>query len=222
MALLESASTAVLAGVGAEASSPVHVVTKPTPYGALGSYRISVISGTMAAGLGAASEIFQFRWADATRFAVIENVQLDSAYDITTGFAVGTSRIMLMRSEGWSASGTGGAATVPAANMNTLRSSMGNTLVTDIRTATTAALGVGTKTLDTVPIGEVFGLTTATIGAPVFNTHGPFPLLDAGVSGPIYPLLLSTNEGFSLTATVPGTGTWVFGVTVRWTEVTVF
>lgn len=221
MAVLEGGVSASLAEVGAAASMPLHVVTKPTPYGALGSYRVSGISGTMAAGLGAAAEIFQFRWTDATRFAIIENVQLDTAYDLTTGFTAGTARIMLMRAEGWSADGSGGASLLPATDKNTLRSNMGNTLVNAVRIATTAALTAGTKTLDTNPIGQVFSVIPVTANVALFGFL-PISLLDQGVSGPVHPLHLAVNEGFAITATVPATGTWVFGITVRWSEVTAF
>jgi len=36
------------------------------------------------------------------------------------------------------------------------------------------------------------------------------------------PLVFAQNEGFVVRATVPATGTWQFGVTVAWTEVTAY
>lgn len=221
MAVLEGGTSAALVESGAAAAIPLHVVLKPTPVGALGSYRVSGISGTMAAGLAGASEILQFRWTHATNLAIIENVQLDSAYDLTTGFTIGTGRIMLRIARAWSADGSGGAALTPAAAMEKLRTSQGNSLVGAIRIATTAALTAGTKTLDTDPIGQAFAVLPATVNVALFGT-APISLLDQGVSGPIHPIVLAQNEGFVVQATVPATGTWVFGLTLRWSEVTAF
>ena len=36
------------------------------------------------------------------------------------------------------------------------------------------------------------------------------------------PLVLAQNEGFVIRATVPATGTWQFGCTVTWTELTAY
>jgi hypothetical protein len=40
--------------------------------------------------------------------------------------------------------------------------------------------------------------------------------------GPEHPVLLAQNEGFVVRATVPATGTWQFGITVAWAEVTAY
>jgi hypothetical protein len=50
---------------------------------------------------------------------------------------------------------------------------------------------------------------------------GPVPMFGED-PGPEMPLLLAQNEGFVLRATVPATGTWQFGVTVVWAEITAY
>jgi hypothetical protein len=95
---------------------------------------------------------------------------------------------------------------------------MGTTLLGASRIASTAALTAGTKTLDTQPIGQysaAFGTGTSIQWIPQFDLFH----IDPGGEA---PLVLATNEGFVIRATVPATGTWQFGVTVCWAEVTAY
>ena len=115
------------------------VTVRPMDYGALGSYRTGGISGTMAAGLAANSEIFQFRWTDATRLAVITSVTLDGLSGSATAFTAGFGRVYMTIARNWSADGSGGTSILPVTNDGKMRTSMGTTLVNALRIASASA-----------------------------------------------------------------------------------
>lgn len=194
------------------------VTTRPLDYGSLGSYSLSGLSGTIAAAFTANGELFQFRWTDATRLCVVNYVSLDGLAGSATAFTAGFANVQLFAARGWSADGSGGTTLTPATNANKLRTSMGTTLLGSARIASTAALTAGTKTLDSQPLGQInFSIgTTASV-----NYLGHTHLLDLSDSTE-HPLVLATNEGFIVRATVPATGTWQCGVTVRWTELAAY
>src|SRR6266699_2408895 len=93
MAVLEGAVSGALAEVGASTYRGVHMMQKPDDYGALGHYRVAMLSGTIAAALAANSEVFQFRWPDATRFAVIYRVEMVAGSNV----AATTAALIAMR-----------------------------------------------------------------------------------------------------------------------------
>lgn len=196
---------------------------RPIDDGALGHYSLGAGTGVLPAALGANSEIFQFRWTDATRLCVINRITLSAAVS-TTMFAAGVPvQIDLVKATAWSAAGTGGTAIAPAALLKK-RTSMGSSLVAsgDIRIATTAALGAGTKTLEGSALamlmapGPITGALNGQIIAP------GTPLL-YNVPGEDHPLVLAQNEGFVVrSVAVPPTGTWQVTVQVDWTEAPAF
>lgn len=217
MAIIEGGTSAALAGVDAQASVPLHVTSKPTPYGSLGHYALSMVSGTMAAGMAANSDIFQARWTDATRFAVIYEIVLTGAYQLTAFTAgAGLFRVGIARS--WSADGSGGTAATLTGDNNQLRTSMGASLFGTIRCATTAALGAGTKTYDTQDVYAYPKFVLAAGNSQILEAQTLF----SRDPGSEHPIVLSQNEGIGIRATVPATGTWVFGVSIKWAEVTAF
>ena len=188
---------------------------RPIDYGALGSYRMSLLSGTMAAGLAANSEVVQFRWSDATRLCVVTSIIFDGLSGSATAFAAGFGKVDLMVARSWTADGSGGSAATISGNNQKQRTSMGTTLLGAARIASTAALTAGTKTLDTQSLGQysaAFGTGTSVQWIPQFDLFHIDP-------GGEHPLVLAQNEGFVVRATVPATGTCQFGVTVCWTEV---
>lgn len=196
---------------------------KPLEYTSLGHYVFGGFTGIIPAALAANSEIFQFRWADASRLCVIQKVTI-SACVSTTFFAAGVPvQIDLVKSTAWSAAGTGGTAVAPAALLKR-RTSMGSSLIAsgDIRIATTAALGAGTKTLETVSMGAVVapGPITASLNGLIIS---PGTVLLDNTSDAGCPLVLVQNEGFSIrSVAVPATGTWTATVAVQWAEVASF
>lgn len=200
------------------------VTMRPMDHGSLGSYSYGGFTGILPAALGANSEIFQFRWTDATRLCVINGVKI-SACVSTTFFAAGVPvQVDLIKSTAWSAAGTGGTAISPAALLKK-RTSMGSSLVAsgDIRIATTAALGAGTKTLETYALASLAapGPITASLNGQIIP---PGTILyEADVEHGEHPLTLVQNEGFSIrSVAVPATGTWTISVTVDWTEVSAY
>lgn len=197
---------------------------KPIEYGALGAYTYGGFTGILPAALAANSEIFQFRWADATRLAIIRKVRISASVS-TTFFAAGVPvQIDLVKSTGWTVAGTGGTALTPAALLKR-RTSMASTLVAsgDIRIATTAALGAGTKTLETLSLSSIVasGPITASLNGEII---APGTILwQAEIADGEHPLVLAQNEGFSIrSVAVPATGTWQCAISIDWTEVTAY
>lgn len=181
-----------------------------------GSFSLGFLTGTMAAGLAAGAEIFQFRWVHATAKCIIRSINI-SAGGIgawTPGF--GAFQLKFARS--WTADGSGGSQILFATNDSKKRTDFPTTLLTGtggVRISTTAALGAGTKTVDsnslachTFGVVNTAGWTLGAIGVPIWqrNTHDE------------YPIVLETNEGIVITATVPATGTWTAGVQIEWAE----
>lgn len=223
MAVLEGAVSGALVEVGASAARGLHTLQKPDDYGALGHYRVAMLSGTMAAALAANSEVFQFRWPDATRFAAIYRVDMSAGSNVAaTTAALIAMRMTVARS--WTVAGSGGTRATMTGNNQKMRTSMGTSLVNDIGMATTGALTAGTKTLDNQDIG-IFATGMVTGALTVAHT---FPwilstLFDVQDQG-AHPLILAQNEGFVIRSgpTFPATATWHCGITVIWAELTAF
>jgi hypothetical protein len=191
---------------------------RPIDAGALGAYRLSLLSGTMAAGLAANSEVFQFRWSDATRLCIVTSVLWDGLSGNATAFTAGIGKVDLQVARSWTADGSGGSAATLSGNNQKQRTSMGSTLLGAARISSTAALTAGTKTLDAHAHGQysaAFGTATSTQWIPQVDLFHADP-------GGESPLIFAQNEGLVIRATVPATGTWQFGVTVCWTEVAAY
>lgn len=195
-------------------------VARPTDYTGFGHYSYGGFTGVLPAALTANSEIFQFRWADASRVCIINEVKI-SACVSTTFFAAGVPvQIDLIKSTGWSVAGTGGTAISPAALLKK-RTSMASTLLAsgDMRIATTAALGAGTKTLEAYAQASLAaaGPITASLNGQIV-APGTI-LFRAEVGDAQHPLVFAQNEGFSIrSVAVPATGTWTAAIQVDWTE----
>lgn len=202
----------------------LRTTSRPVDHGALGAYAFGGFTGILPAALAANSEIFQFRWTHASNLAVIRKVRI-AASVTTTFFAAGVPvQIDLVKATGWTGAGTGGTAVSPAALLKR-RTSMGSSLVAsgDIRIATTAALGAGTKTLETLSLSSLLagGPITASLNGTII---APGTILwQAEVADQEHPLVLVQNEGFVIrSVAVPATGTWMAAVTVDWAETTVY
>jgi hypothetical protein len=212
----------VVADVDGSTFRAIKVTPRPTDHGALGAYCYGAVGGIIPAALAANSEIFQFRWSDATRICIINQITISAAVT-TTFFAAGVPvQLDLVKATGWTVAGTGGTRATPAALLKK-RTSMGSTLVaaSDIAIVTTAALGAGTKTLETVSINALLapGPITASLNGQIIAPKTIF--YQADVNAGEHPLTLVQNEGFVIRSiAVPATGTWQIAVTVDWTEVT--
>lgn len=179
----------------------------------LGSYAKALSTGTMAAGLAGAAPIFSLRYG-GPGFAVVKRVTI-SAGNAGTGFAAGVSNFNLFAARAFTASDTGGTAGTLTGDNGKLRTSFATTRMSDIRVSSTATLTAGTRTLDTDPLGGFVVGTPVTANAALANPGAL--MLDPKNAGDM-PLVLATNEGFVIQATVPATGTWSATVFVEWDE----
>lgn len=189
---------------------------------ALGHYSVDVSTGDMAAGAGANSEVLQFRWTSSTVLAVVYEITI-TGMRATTAFAAGTIDIKATKARAWTAAGTGGGTLTLTTDEAQLRTNMATSVVGEVRVATTAALGAGTKTLDTQNLGQIVTHSSGGTGSatPIIGSiYLPITsLFDADLSSGHSPLVLTTNEGFVVRATVPATGVWNLGMRVKWAEV---
>lgn len=197
------------------------IEARPFDTAGLGQYCYGGLTGILPAALAANAEIFQFRWSDASRFAVIRKIRL-SACVSTTFFAAGVPvQIGLIKSTGWTVAGTGGTGVTPDTTMKK-RTSMASTLLAagDMRIATTAALGAGTKTLEANYLAMLAGAGPVT-GSLDGQIIAPGTLLWQSETGDgEYPLVLGQNEGLSIQSiAVPATGTWTAAIEIHWAEV---
>lgn len=181
----------------------------------LGSYAMGANTGTMAAGLAGGSPVFSFRYGGAN-LAIIRKITIE-ADNITTAFVAGAAKFDLIAARAFTASDTGGTAGTLTTNNGKLRTSYATTAISDFRISSTATLGAGTRTLDAQPLASIEFSVPTSIDADLLPTTNMFQAA-VGES----PLILATNEGFVIQATVPGTGTWVFSVRVTWDEVSSF
>lgn len=187
-----------------------------------GSYSLGLITGILPVigTLGANAEIAQFRFVSSVRACYVRRVRV-SAVVSTTFFAAGVPvQLGLVKSTAWTGQGTGGTGITPAALLKR-RTTMQSTVIAagDIRIATTAALGAGTKTLETLHLATLAapGPITASLNGQII---APGTVLwEAGQSDGDHPLLLTNNEGLSVTViNAPATGTWTASVAIDWVE----
>lgn len=224
MAIQFQGNAGVVAEVDGTTFRALRTTGRPIDYGTLGFYRVSSVSGTMAAALAANSEIFQFRWPDATRFAVVTRVAISAGANLAaTAAALASVRLTAARS--WTIAGSGGTRLTMTGNNQKLRTSMGTSLVNDIGISTTAALTAGTKTLDTQDLGGLsYGIGTGAIATALnLNLFPLTELLNIDASND-HPLVLAQNEGFVIRSGIinPATMTWAFTVNVSWAEVAAY
>jgi hypothetical protein len=203
----------------------LRTANRPLDVGALGHYQFAGVTGAIAAGMAANGELFHFRWTDATRLAVIHKISV-TGMRATTAFVAGTIDLKATIARSWTADGSGGTAVTMTGNNQKMRTSMGTSLVGTIRIATTAALGAGTKTLDTQDIGLIATHSSGGVGSatPIIGSiHLPLTdLFEQDVADLEHPVILAQNEGVVVRATVPGTGVWNLGVMCKWSEVAAF
>lgn len=216
-------SVASLNGVALEVDASfkaARMSARPLDHGLLGHYSFGGLTGVLPAALGANSEVFQFRWnpAQNTRKAVINEIKISAAVS-TTFFAAGVPvQIELRRASAWSVQGTGGTGVTMNADGKD-RTSMGNSSLVagDMRIATTAALGGGTKTLEAIALAAMLAAGPSANPGTIFE---PQFLWRAEVGDGQHPLVLSALEGFVIrSVAVPATGTWQMSVQLDWTEV---
>lgn len=201
---------------------PQHVTPGPLPVGTGGGFRYSSFTGTIPAALAANSELFQFRFVTgASRVALVHGISVSAGANVAaTAAALQAIRATIARS--WSADGTGGTAATMTGNNQKLDTQHATAEAT-CRIATTAALGAGTKTLDSQDIGCVsYGVGTGAITTSLSLNLFPKTNLMGEFSGSMaFPIILRNQEGFVIRSGLigPAAMTWQLGIDVIWSEV---
>lgn len=190
------------------------IAHRPIDIGAGGSYSISVKSGVMAAGLGAAAPILAFQ-SPGPLLSLIKRVRF-TAQGLGTGFAAGATVFDMFAARAFSVQDTGGGAVTLTTNNAKLRTSFATTQAS-IRASSTATLTAGTRTLDANPIRTIMN----DVGTGTFADAQPDLTLFDTKPGD-WPLVLAANEGFVIQATVPATGTWTWAAMIDWDEVAAY
>lgn len=223
MALQIQGNGGTVAEVDGTSFRALRTTARPLDVGSFGHYRLSMATGTIAAALAANAELFQFRWTDATRLAVIYKILISAGANVAAS-AAALIALEASIARGWSAAGTGGATATLTSNNQKNRTSFGSTLLGEARIATTGALGAGTKTIDAQGLGNVaFGIGTGAITTSVaLNLIPKTDLLEIDDGGSYHPIVLAQNEGFVIengANAFPAGLTWQLGVTVVWAEI---
>jgi hypothetical protein len=189
-------------------------------------YQVVALTGVMAAGAAANSEIVQFRWLSTAPIAKrcrILSVAV-TAVNAGAGFTAGIVEFDLKVARAWSAPGTGGGVLTLSGNNAKFRTTQLTSFLStglptpgEIRVATTAPLGAGTKTFDAQNMGTILSIANATAFSNILAST-PAPLYT--ILQPQFPtLVLADQEGFSVLATVPATGTWTAAIVITWAEI---
>jgi len=226
MAVIEGGVSAALAGVGNQAFSGLHTVGGPFPVGAGGAYRLSMVSGTIAAALAANSELFQLRYVtSASRVALIHGISVSAGANVAaTAAALLSLRATIARA--WTVAGSGGTRATLTGDNQQLRTSHATSEVSDAGMATTGALTAGTKNLDSQDIGGVsYGVGTGALTTtPNFTLVPKTNLFGDFIGGLASPIVLANQEGFVIRSGIigPATMTWALTVDVAWSEVDAF
>lgn len=205
-------------GAAGSAFRALRINSRPLDYGTLGHYRLATTVALVAT-QAANGTLFSFRWGDATRLCVISKLQVEVLQTAAaTATIMPSFEVVLARS--FSASDTIGTAITLTTNSMKRRTSMGTTLVTDIRkSAVAAGLTAGTRTLDADPVLQL--LTQQAITTPNATIYRDG--MDIDVADGNHPFVFAQNEGFIIrgpTVVFGAAGTANLAVEVGWAEVT--
>lgn len=187
---------------------------RPLYYGAKGAYRITMRSGTMAAGLAGGATVWSMHNNAAAATGVVVVPQISIGAGGLVAFTAGLFSFDLFIARAYTSLDTGGTAATLTTNNGKMRTSMATiAMVDDLRISSTAALTPGVRTLDAQPIASVRGSITATAGEEITIGTEQFGPLDD------HPIVLAEDEGLVMQATVPATGTWHLAVNLCFFEV---
>ena len=201
MAVIEGGVSGALAGVGAESNSPIHVVQKALPHGALGHYRTAV-KLTMATSQAANSRLFEIR-NGASNIIVPTRIRVGilPTGTVTTSYGM---EVALFRCTSFTAIDTTNTVTPTSSLKRTgMAGYPGGAVVRHVTIAGAAAgMTGGTLTKDGNSLASCFAWasTAAATTVPVFQE-----LLSDDFGG--HPLVCATNEGFEIENVVVGSGT---------------
>ena len=187
-----------------------------------GYYEMSFKSGLIT-GIAANVDLFAFRFHSVQASGILKRAELKFLkidFIITTGFT-GAQNVDFAAyvARAYSASSTGGTASLPPSAMQKHKTQYPNSEITangDIRIATTAALGAGTKTLDTFPFASCAGSGGAATAGKCLTVPFQEEFGEHHV-----PIVFQDNEGFviqNLTA-FGAVGVGSLYVDIGWLEV---
>jgi hypothetical protein len=182
--------------------------TVGVPIAALGFYGWAGNTGGYA-GLGANTPLFSMRWGDATRLMILLYFEI-SVFTTATATTAGITERQLIAARGFTASDTGGTAATLTGNNQKRRTSMGTSLLTDLRIGN--PITAGTRTLDSSPIATAEGWagllsTGKTIGGAGGSPVGAARSTEGGgqgvalfnaINGQDHPQVFAQNEGIVL------------------------
>jgi len=201
---------------------------RPLEYGLLGHYTITT-SIQLVVTQAANGTLFSFRWnppaANLGALCVITGISLD-AHQTASATATIYPNYQVFIARSFTASDSAGTAITLGGNQFKRRTSMGSSLVADMRkSAVAAGLTVGTRTLDLQPILELDTAQIITVGsatvAPgqILYLENLLTRMDAGE----HPHVLAANEGLIVrgpTIVFGAAGTAEVTVRLAWAELT--
>jgi hypothetical protein len=221
MAVLEGGVSAALTGVGAESGSALHVVTKPTPVGALGHYRTSHRT-VLVASQAANSRLFELQNAHATNLVVIHRVRIEHIQTAAQTAAILTSFDMY-RCTAFSAVDSTATVTPVISKLRNSYATAGANVRGCTVAGVAAGMTAGTLTKDTAPLFQVglwLLLAVPTGGPTAAVVYEYVPNISNGEA----PLVLVQNEGFIIENRVllgAAAGSAV-SIDIEWSEVTAY
>jgi len=198
----------------------IRTVPRPVDHGALGHYRLAT-TVPLVVTQAANSTLFSFRWADATRFCVLQKFRL-AVLQTAPQTATQGLRYQAFFARSFTASDSVGTQITTTGSNMKKRTSHGTSLVTDIRkSAVAAGLTAGTRTLDSDPFVELAHVHTITnINSAVSEKQ-----LDTDAGDGVHPFVLSQNEGIIVrgpTTVFGAAGTADLLVEMAWAEVAAY
>ena len=207
-------------GLEVDTDNNAKVQFRAPAFGSLGCYQTTAVSGAITATLSANSDLFSLQWTNASNLCVIKRIRVSGVVQstITTAVPFDLAAFLALGAT-YTAHDTGGTAISTSGNQTKLRTSMGTSLMGDLRIASTGTLTPGTYTLNTLPIGRVQGFTGTATGTQIFSSAnlGPVTLFDRSQPG-LYPVVLAQNEGIIIQNPLagPASGTFSILVEVEW------
>ena len=187
-------------------------------------YRVSVVTGTLAAALAAGAQVFQFKWTDASRLAVVSKIK--TTFLPLTPFTAATltdhTSFDVYVARSFAGGGSGTALTLTGNNAK-MRTNMATSLAA-INVSTTAALTPAT-TLDAQPFIQSLRkgnrVNPASATEETIQPTNTDILFTSDFGAGESPLILAQNEGFVIrNRTVwPAAGTGILSIEVHWAEV---
>jgi hypothetical protein len=192
----------------------MRVVQRPTDVGSLGAYAMGLASGTMAAGIAGAAQVWTMR--NSTTNAYVIRALSMSMGSLGTGFAAGSALFNLFFARSFTVNLGAGTAATLTGNNGKLKTAFATTGIADLRISSTAILTGSSYTLDAQPLAGIQASITTAASTVFVPTTSLLP--GGAIQGQQWPIVVAQNEGLILQATVPATGTWQFYVNLEWEE----